>query len=113
MWRELYPEKICLETPMDDIRWPAFNYFAFKSCNNSIGQFIIFEYDNGCLNRCYVKNNHIVKEESLYAHFHLWNIKECKVIDNKFIIVPAKVIPHFGLTVSFVKNIQEEDIFYG
>lgn len=104
MWRELYPEKICLETPMDDIRWPAFNYFAFKSCNNSIGQFIIFEYDNGCLNRCYVKNNHIVKEESLYAHFHLWNIKECKVIDNKFIIVPAKVIPHFGLTVSFVKK---------
>lgn len=104
MWKILYPDRIYLGTPMDNIRWPAANYYSFRSTNNAKGHFVIFEYKESTLFRVYIEKDTIIREETLYAHFHLWKIKECLLHDSNFIVVPGRILPFTNITDDFIKK---------
>lgn len=94
------PHLLYSETPFDDVRVPRLDFNFFSEFHPEKSNNLIFEYDKGILYRLFInKQNEIVKEEILYAHFQKRNFLKVKT-DNldHYLIIPNKFINYQHIT---------------
>lgn len=113
MWLEQYPEKLWNSLLFDDIRVPRLSFNFVSEFHPEFSHHLIFEYINKKLYRVYLsKEETIVREETLYAHFQQRNFMKIGTSSfEKYLIVPNSFIPIEEVTISKLKKWTKPNIF--
>lgn len=104
MWKILFPNKIYLSEPMDDVTWPTGSYYCFRSNMNDKNHFLVFSFNSGTLNRHFLENRSVITKESLYLHLHLWTMQTLTPPNPQFLIVPEKIINYQPINAQTIKK---------
>lgn len=105
IWKSLYPNKIWDSRLFDDIQIPSVSMNFVSVFHPEFSNGLIFKYINQKLFRLYIKNNQMIEEETLYAHFQKRNFMKIRTKDSScYLIIPNKFIPIRTVTLKILKK---------
>lgn len=113
-WREVRRDRLYDEIIFDDLhpyRWLFVDVHRNDYDKNR--KYLFYIFDNGKLYRCYFENGNLCRNEAMYAHFQKKQLQIETTVDDKFIIVPNKIITYKeDVTLDFIRSNVRDIPFY-